>query len=379
MLRATTFALIVALCASHHLQTRAAAGLRVAIVVSNMQEALASKSSSDESTTSPTSSDGGTTADGQACATDGSDYSYTESVSSDGLTRTIVTTYCPNHPVKQLNPNYAIKQTSTITVPAQPQYVGEGTADLTAQGGSVGVLYNGAMLFSPYGGDKYGTVTEYANSAAAMEGDTFDLCGCHASSTTAASYHCHVAPTCLLQQLGNDHASHSPQVGWAADGFPVYGPRGPGGITMQTCTQTGGTYGSDVCAGDDGGYYASLAGVDEFVFRYYILDGTYNDGTTCTNPNSPNPGAEYYPSTPTRYHGCCPTDAACSYGFLPSCSDYSTAVDGYSSGYDAAAAVQHASGLQLNCDACWASGESGAVPAACSSSSRRLGKAPRHP
>ena len=29
------------------------------------------------------------------------------------------------------------------------------------------------------------------------------------------------------------------QVGWSLDGFPVYGPRGPGGTLMQTCTITG--------------------------------------------------------------------------------------------------------------------------------------------
>ena len=146
----------------------------------------------------------------QTCATDGSDYSYTETVSGD--TRTLVTTFCPNHPYKNINPNYPIKTSTTYTVPAYPKYDTSNTADLTSQGGIVGVLFNGAMLFSPYGGPNYGSVTGYSNSATAAEGDTFDLCGCHASSTTSSSYHCHVPPDCLLQQLNNTAGSHSPQV-----------------------------------------------------------------------------------------------------------------------------------------------------------------------
>ena len=63
--------------------------------------------------------------------------------------------------------------------------------------------------------------------------------------------------------------AHSPQVGWAFDGFPVYGPRGPGGVLMQTCTVTGGTYGTDVCTDDCTGYWADLG--DGYTYRYYIL------------------------------------------------------------------------------------------------------------
>lgn len=44
-----------------------------------------------------------------------------------------------------------------------------------------------------------------------------------------------------------------------ADGFPIYGPLGSGGTSMQTCTVTGGTGphkgGTDVCTDDCGGYY----------------------------------------------------------------------------------------------------------------------------
>eukprot|EP00930_Biecheleria_cincta_P000761 TRINITY_DN10182_c0_g1_i4.p1 TRINITY_DN10182_c0_g1~~TRINITY_DN10182_c0_g1_i4.p1 ORF type:complete len:660 (+),score=51.41 TRINITY_DN10182_c0_g1_i4:99-2078(+) len=298
------------------------------------------------------------------CARDGSDYSYQETVS--GNTRTIVFNGCPNHPWYQLNPNYPIRQSTTYNVPAYPKFVGTSTSsstgsaniDLSAMGGGVGVLFNGALLFSPYGGPNYGTVTSFTKSATYAEGNTFDQCGCHGSSTTAVSYHCHVPPPCLLKQLGQAASSgttsgaHSPQVGWATDGFPVYGPHGPGGVMMQTCTVTGGTYGTDVCTDDCGGYYRNDGSIDQYVYRYY-MQGTYNDGTCCNNPGCPSPGAAYHPHTPVCYRGCCPTGASCQSG-IPSCGN--TAVDGYRTGFTPAVPTINqlsvGSGLPQNTGGC---------------------------
>jgi hypothetical protein len=94
------------------------------------------------------------------------------------------------------------------------------------QGGGVGILFNGAFVFSAYGGPQYGQTTGWTTTAAYAEGMSFDQCGCHASTSSSPSYHCHVPPSCLLNQLGQTATAHSPQIGWMADGFPVYGPRG---------------------------------------------------------------------------------------------------------------------------------------------------------
>eukprot|EP00667_Euglena_gracilis_P013621 EG_transcript_14049 len=300
------------------------------------------------------------------CAKDGSDYSYTETIS--GQSRLITTTFCPNHPYKNINPNYPVKGSTTFTVPAYPRYDPNSITSLTEQGGITGVTFSGVMIFSPYGGTQYGKVTGYSNSAVAGEGFTFDMCGAHASLTTAASYHHHVPPSCLLRQLGASDSSHSPQIGWASDGFPVYGPRGPSGVLMQTCNVTGGTYGVDVCTNNDGGYFKLLSGVDNFVFRYYT-QGPYNNGSSCTNPVSPLPNASYYPSTPTGYYGCCPSGVSCSSSWLSSCNASSpTLVNGTTSAYSASSSVLYPSGLSRNCAACWSAGESGTTPSVCTSS-----------
>ncbi len=44
----------------------------------------------------------------------------------------------------------------------------------------------------------------------------------HAHVQPNGAYHYHGLPTLLLRQLGHSPAKHSPLVGWAADGFPIY-------------------------------------------------------------------------------------------------------------------------------------------------------------
>merc|ERR1711998_128022 len=260
------------------------------------------------------------------CASDGSSYYYTETVSS--TVRSITANMCPNHPWTKENPNTPYGKTVTYEVPLYPKAVSdEYITDLSEAGGGVGVLINGAFLYSAYGGAQYGKVTSYETSAPLHEGDTFDQCGCHASGSTGPTYHCHVPPSCLLQQLGQTDDSHSPQIGWAADGFPVYGPRGKDGAMVQTCSVSGGTYGTDTCSDDCTGVGSATGGEDwiddGYTYRYYVI-GPYDDGKQCTSP-SPlgTSSAEYYPMTAVCLKGCLPAGVSGS-GFgqvsLPSCS-----------------------------------------------------------
>jgi hypothetical protein len=233
-------------------------------------------------------------------------------------------------------------------------------ASLKAFGGTIGVLYNGAMLYSPYAGSSIGDAVDYSTSATANEGDTFDECGGHSSSSTRASYHVHNPPGCLISQLDPDDTTdaHSPQLGWAFDGFPVYGPRGPGGIMMQSCDETGGTYGVDVCTNECAGYWSNDGSIDTYVYRYYIM-GDYStsitvsdDDDTCDNPLNPLPGSEYFPFTPNCFYGCNPIGDTMSIDMLKTGECSSSATTGY---IDAAAIVDAMDALDTNTDTCSAS------------------------
>ena len=66
---------------------------------------------------------------------------------------------------------------------------------------------------------------------------------CGGSADSKGVYNYRIPPSCLLTQLQESKVLHSPQVGWALDGFPVYGPLGPDGITMEPCENFVGTFG----------------------------------------------------------------------------------------------------------------------------------------
>jgi len=226
-------------------------------------------------------------------------------------------------------------------MPSSPMLESSSTVDLSGQGGGVGVLFNGAYLFSAFAGPNY-PLTGYSKSATYLEGDTFEKCGCHSSSSSSAGYHCHIPPSCLLHQLGETTTGHSPQVGWAPDGFPVYGPRGPGGALIKLCsesTNTDTTNCLDACSGLE----MELADVDNFTYRYYMTGEDFLDGSNSddplegSDPINPLSTAPYYPFTPICYRGCCPSGVTCSgsRASLPSCSGSATA--GTTSSYTASA------------------------------------------
>jgi len=108
-------------------------------------------------------------------------------------------------------------------------------------------------------------------------------------------------PHCLFSlplSLPPTHFSLS-QVGWAYDGFPIYGPKGPGGVTMKyssaACTAAGtsgctgtGTYVLDMC----GGYEGEISGLDTFKYRYYFTGATSDLSVL---PSNPRPSADAAP------------------------------------------------------------------------------------
>ncbi|KAJ1461330.1 YHYH protein-domain-containing protein, partial [Pelagophyceae sp. CCMP2097] len=243
------------------------------------------------------------------CATDGSDYEYDEVIAELGA-RVVRTNHCPNHAWRGLNPSKAVSTGSALySYPANPMYEPTQTVSLAFRRGSVGTLFSGAMLFSNYAGAAAGGLESYYNSATFLEGDTLDECGCHAATSATASYHCHTPPSCLLANLGASKTEHSPQIGWAADGFPVYGPRGPDGLLIRLCSSYDPFLDEPpaFCLDDCSGFHGPLP-IDAFLYRYYVT-GPYHDANsaeTCEAPLDPLPGEAYYPFTPQCLNGCAP-------------------------------------------------------------------------
>merc|ERR1712032_868347 len=164
--------------------------------------------------------------------------------------------------------------------------------ELNRVGGLIGVTINGVEIRGCWGGSRYPTCNDYATSATYNEGDTFEYCGGHGSP-----YHYHQAPICLLQQMGSRTDGSSPLIGWAADGFPIYGNRGPNGVLIQRCgsADAHATYCADRC----GGYYGEDYN-DTFKYRYFLMG---SDHIPNTNP-LPILGEQYFPFAPFCLLGC---------------------------------------------------------------------------
>ena len=84
---------------------------------------------------------------GQQCNTDGSQYSYSETVSAG--TRTITESGCPSHKWTNINPNYPVARTSTWRVPSEPMYEPAAEISLSAQGGATGILFSATQVRLP--------------------------------------------------------------------------------------------------------------------------------------------------------------------------------------------------------------------------------------
>lgn len=291
------------------------------------------------------------------CDTSGLDWFYEERLDLARNIRIIATSSCPNHfsacqyASCDVNVSVSLKRNRTIEIPLYPQFA-KRPRDVTCSYEDVGVALNGvpirsiqsspraercvpprravlpserrangnvSWVFSVLGVGEVkvcdligiGDAVRECGDVVPSEGIFYDKCGGRADEYGA--YHYKVIPPCLLQQLEMasrkasvlgkvalhvepvDLGRHSPQIGWASDGFPVYGPRGPHGMLMERCSPLSGKskddkkdrppssldfsqddfdagFGGDgvVCLDRCNGFKAELPQVDGYAYRYYM-------------------------------------------------------------------------------------------------------------
>ncbi|MBS1721250.1 MAG: YHYH protein [Armatimonadetes bacterium] len=138
---------------------------------------------------------------------------------------TIYTKNIPNHPIAKFpdrygtqgyNPNYVVEQRLQFTMPTDPQRTGQeyavGVNDNNGalNMGPIGVAVNGVIFFNPFdaGSDDASRIMDRCCGHPAPGGD----------------YHYHKYPICVNTPFVDKGENHSPLIGFALDGFPVYGP-----------------------------------------------------------------------------------------------------------------------------------------------------------
>lgn len=118
------------------------------------------------------------------------------------------------------NPNTPSNQNFCYKITRNPA---ENTGTKTATAlGHIGVWSNGVSIFNAKDAFSYNSQGIWNQDAIPNEGASFDDCLGHPAPN--GEYHHHVNPTCLYDDM--DSSQHSIIIGYAFDGFPIYGAYG---------------------------------------------------------------------------------------------------------------------------------------------------------
>lgn len=129
-----------------------------------------------------------------------------------------------------MNPNEPEAHMSTYRIPRNPM---EEMGDNEPQpfGGAIGIAVNGVKLYGSGDARSYDASMNENNNmgdglwngdAWASEGETMDATGV-GHPDGGGNYHYHATPIYLYDETGSEHSGI---IGWAFDGFPIYGPYG---------------------------------------------------------------------------------------------------------------------------------------------------------
>ncbi len=128
------------------------------------------------------------------------------------------------------NPNVPTNQNFVFKIVRSPA-INTGTKRSTPLG-PIAVWMNGVAIFNALDGFSYNNLNIWHRNAVVAEAPSFDVCLGHPAQ--GGVYHHHQNPRCLYR---TDSTLHSQLLGYAFDGYPVYGPYGyasadgTGGIT----------------------------------------------------------------------------------------------------------------------------------------------------
>jgi YHYH protein len=130
-------------------------------------------------------------------------------VESDGI---------PTHPHGEFpnasNPNSIRKQNYKFYIPLEPK---PAEKPRKTPFGPIGVAINGIPFYNQYN----------AEGADAVKLEVFDSCCGHPDPQ--GRYHYHKYPVCVKSPFKDEAGKHSPLIGYAFDGYAIYGPNGEDG------------------------------------------------------------------------------------------------------------------------------------------------------
>lgn len=128
----------------------------------------------------------------------------------------------PNHATaifpNSRNPNSIRVQDFTFRLPLEPKLAEQITRPPM---GPIGMALNGVVFFNPFEMEGMNAVEGYSEV-------WLDSCCGHPQQSGV--YHYHKYPNCVKSPFSDDGKQHSPVIGFAWDGFPLYGPYESAGV-----------------------------------------------------------------------------------------------------------------------------------------------------
>ena len=163
-------------------------------------------------------------------------------------------------------------QERVANIPSTPT---PASSDCATSINTMGLMLNGTSIYNWSDGVSYNSEGVWDQLAPEFEIYDVDICSGHAQ--TEGDYHHHMFSPCLAALFNDNGQAHSPIYGYAADGYPVYGPYYAKGVLAKSAWVKR-DY-SDTNAGGCGDGTRSCLLVDQY---------DLSQGTVSTNYPGPN-------------------------------------------------------------------------------------------
>jgi hypothetical protein len=216
------------------------------------------------------------------------------------------------------NPNVPAAQNNIFKIPLNPSQQ-TGTQTAVPTGGYIALAVDGTAIYGNRSADSYNTSTGTNSGmgnnvwhcdAWVNEGSTMDASG-NGHNDASGNYHYHANPSTLYSTAGT---SHSPILGFALDGYPIYGPFGyvsamnsGSGVTRMTSSYqlrnitTRTTLPNGTTASSAGPAVSATFPLGTYVEDYEYISGLGEldelNGRYCVTPEYPSGTYAYFIST----------------------------------------------------------------------------------
>jgi hypothetical protein len=170
--------------------------------------------------------------------------------------------------------------------------------------GPIGLMKNGVCLHSPLNGKSYATSGVWNENSVVSEKDETDACGgsIHSDGNrpNAGVYHYKEVPGCMFDL--SDVSKHSPLIGYAMDGYPIYGPMGYSSAndSSSSLKKIDASYRLKLAAnraGTDAPNFVQFTSgffVEDYEYVQGLGDLDEHNGRTCVTPEYPQGTYAYF-------------------------------------------------------------------------------------